>query len=67
MERYYLWSIGCQMNDADAARVSAGLTEMGLSPTTDVREADLAVLITCVVRQSAEDRVVGRLASLKGL
>jgi tRNA-2-methylthio-N6-dimethylallyladenosine synthase len=67
MERYYLWTIGCQMNDADAARVSAGLTEMGLCPTSDVREADLAVLITCVVRQSAEDKVVGRLASLKGL
>jgi tRNA-2-methylthio-N6-dimethylallyladenosine synthase len=67
MERYYLWTIGCQMNDADAARVSAGLTEMGLSPTADVRQADLAVLITCVVRQSAEDKVVGRLASLKGL
>jgi tRNA-2-methylthio-N6-dimethylallyladenosine synthase len=67
MKRYYLWTIGCQMNDADAARVSAGLTELGLSPTTDVRDADLAVLITCVVRQSAEDKVVGRLASLKGL
>jgi tRNA-2-methylthio-N6-dimethylallyladenosine synthase len=67
VERYYLWTIGCQMNDADAARVSAGLAELGLSPTANVREADLAVLITCVVRQSAEDRVVARLASLKGL
>jgi tRNA-2-methylthio-N6-dimethylallyladenosine synthase len=67
MERYYLWNIGCQMNDADAARVSTGLAEMGLAPTGDVRQADLAVLITCVVRQSAEDKVVGRLASLKGL
>jgi tRNA-2-methylthio-N6-dimethylallyladenosine synthase len=67
MKRYYLWTIGCQMNDADAARVSGGLMEMGLCPTADVREADLAVLITCVVRQSAEDKVVGRLASLKGL
>jgi tRNA-2-methylthio-N6-dimethylallyladenosine synthase len=67
MKHYYLWTVGCQMNDADAARVSAGLTELGLSPTADVRQADLAVLITCVVRQSAEDKVVGRLASLKGL
>ena len=67
MEHYYLWTIGCQMNDADAARVSAGLRELGLRPTSEVREADLAVLITCVVRQSAEDKVAGRLASLKGL
>ena len=67
MKRYYLWTIGCQMNDADAARVGAGLREMGLCPISDARDADLAVLITCVVRQSAEDKVVGRLASLKGL
>ena len=67
MERYYLWTIGCQMNDADAARISAGLSEMRLHPTSEIREADLVVLITCVVRQSAEDKVLGRLASLKGL
>ena len=67
MESYYLWTIGCQMNDADAARISAGLRGMGLRPTASDREADLAILVTCVVRQSAEDKVVGRLASLKGL
>ena len=55
------------MNDADATRVSQGLTEMGLRPTAEPREADLVVLITCVVRQSAENRVVGRLTSLKQL
>jgi len=67
MKRYYLWTIGCQMNDADAARVSRGLAEMGFLPTREPKEADLVVLITCVVRQSAEDRVVGRLTSLKHL
>jgi tRNA-2-methylthio-N6-dimethylallyladenosine synthase len=67
MSRYYLWSIGCQMNDADAATVRRGLGEMGFSPASDPREADLVVLITCVVRQRAEDKVVGRLSSLKNL
>lgn len=67
MRYFYLWTIGCQMNDADATRVSQGLKEMDLRPTAEPREADLVVLITCVVRQSAENRVVGRLTSLKQL
>ncbi len=67
MERYYLWNIGCQMNEADAATVRTGLEGMGLLPTSDPEEADLVVLITCVVRQKAEDKVVGRLSSLKNL
>jgi tRNA-2-methylthio-N6-dimethylallyladenosine synthase len=67
MKRYYLWTIGCQMNDADAARVSQGLAELGFAPAAQPTEADLSILITCVVRQSAEDKVVGRLSSLKNL
>jgi hypothetical protein len=62
MSRYYLWSIGCQMNDADATAVRRGLGEMGFSPASDPREADLVVLITCVVRQRAEDKVISRYA-----
>jgi tRNA-2-methylthio-N6-dimethylallyladenosine synthase len=65
MRRYYLWAIGCQMNDADAARVREGLQEAGFALASDPGQADLVVLITCVVRQSAEDKVVGRLTSLK--
>ncbi|MBM4429102.1 MAG: tRNA (N6-isopentenyl adenosine(37)-C2)-methylthiotransferase MiaB [Chloroflexi bacterium] len=67
MKSYYLWTIGCQMNDADAATISHGLNAMGLSSTVDAQQADLLILITCVVRQSAEDKVVGRLTSLKHL
>ncbi len=40
---------------------------MGFWRTSDPTEADLVVLITCVVRQSAEDKVLGRLSSLKHL
>ncbi len=67
MRQYYLWTIGCQMNDADAARVGEGLQAAGFARTSDPRQADVAVLVTCVVRQSAEDKVLGRLTSLKNL
>jgi len=61
---YYLWNIGCQMNRADALRASEELERRGYAPTRLPEQADLMILNTCVVRQSAEDKVVGRLRSL---
>ncbi|MFN2292054.1 MAG: tRNA (N6-isopentenyl adenosine(37)-C2)-methylthiotransferase MiaB [Anaerolineae bacterium] len=64
---YYLWTIGCQMNFADSRRAAEALESMGYREVDRPREADLIVLNTCVVRQSAEDKVTGRLTSLQGL
>jgi len=65
--RYYIWTIGCQMNDADSQRAAEELERLGYSPVRRAEEADVIVLNTCVVRQSAEDKVIGRLSSLKPL
>ena len=62
---YYIWSIGCQMNDADSARAAESLERMGFVRVKKPTEADVLLLNTCVVRQSAEDKVRGHLASLK--
>ncbi len=66
-KQYYIWTIGCQMNEADSGRVAARLDERGYTPVGDPDEADVIVLNTCVVRKSAEDRALGRLYSLKPL
>lgn len=55
------------MNSADSLRVSAALEQLGYQACRQIEEADVIVLNTCVVRQSAEDKAVGRLSSLKGL
>ena len=55
------------MNVADSQRVSSALERMGLNQTHHADEADVIVLNTCVVRQSAEDKAYGRLYSLKPL
>ncbi len=55
------------MNEADAGRVAAELDALGYEPTDELQQADVVVLNTCVVRQSAEDRAVGRLWSLRPL
>jgi tRNA-2-methylthio-N6-dimethylallyladenosine synthase len=65
--RYYLWTIGCQMNFADSRKAAEELAKLGYQEASRPRDADLILLNTCVVRQSAEDKVTGRLTSLQGL
>ena len=67
MDGYYIWTVGCQMNKADSERLESALGQMGLEPRPSPKEADVIVLNSCVVRQSAEDRVVGMMTSLKPL
>jgi tRNA-2-methylthio-N6-dimethylallyladenosine synthase len=62
---YYIWTIGCQMNVADSRRLASALEQLGHMPAQRAEEADIIVLNTCVVRQSAEDKIYGRLGSLK--
>ncbi|HXZ94579.1 MAG TPA: tRNA (N6-isopentenyl adenosine(37)-C2)-methylthiotransferase MiaB [Dehalococcoidia bacterium] len=64
---YHIWTIGCQMNQADSEQLSADLERLGYQPTQQIDNADLIVLNTCVVRQSAENRVLSKLDSLKEL
>ncbi|MFN2115917.1 MAG: tRNA (N6-isopentenyl adenosine(37)-C2)-methylthiotransferase MiaB [Anaerolineae bacterium] len=64
---YHVWTIGCQMNTADSQHLAASLERLGYSWTDDIEAADVVVLNTCVVRQQAEDRIYGRLGSLRPL
>ena len=52
------------MNVADSQRVGSSLEHLGYTFTDKAEEADVIVLNTCVVRQSAEDKALGRLSSL---
>jgi len=67
MSGYSIWTIGCQMNKAESQRIASYLNSAGYHEVKSPREADLIVLNTCVVRQSAEDKVLGMLGQLKGL
>lgn len=65
--KYHIWTEGCQMNVADSQRVGSALEHLGYSMTETPAEADVIVLNTCVVRQSAEDKAYGRLSSFRPL
>jgi len=53
------------MNVADSQRVASALERLGYTFTPEAEEADVIVLNTCVVRQSAENKAYGRLSSLR--
>ena len=55
------------MNVADSRRVASALEGLNYQPTRKAEDADVIVLNTCVVRQSAEDSAVGRISSLKNI
>ncbi|MBK9925915.1 MAG: tRNA (N6-isopentenyl adenosine(37)-C2)-methylthiotransferase MiaB [Anaerolineales bacterium] len=65
--KYHIWTEGCQMNVADSQRVGSSLEHLGYTFTETIEEADVIVLNTCVVRQSAEDKAIGRVSSLAPL
>ncbi|MBK7317727.1 tRNA (N6-isopentenyl adenosine(37)-C2)-methylthiotransferase MiaB [Candidatus Villigracilis affinis] len=65
--KYHIWTEGCQMNVADSQRVGSSLEHLGYTLTETIEEADVIVLNTCVVRQSAEDKAMGRVSSLAPL
>ena len=64
---YYIWTIGCQMNKADSERLAGALHGLGFRESASPKEAGVIVLNSCVVRQSAEDKVTGMITSLKPL
>ncbi len=67
MSGYFIWTIGCQMNKAESQRIAGYLDSAGYQAAPSLHEADLVLLNTCVVRQSAEDRVLGTLGLLEGI
>jgi tRNA-2-methylthio-N6-dimethylallyladenosine synthase len=67
MNRFHIWTIGCQMNKADSESLAGELEQFGFLRVPKPEEADIIVLNSCVVRQSAEDKVANKLANLKAL
>ncbi|MDE6665382.1 MAG: tRNA (N6-isopentenyl adenosine(37)-C2)-methylthiotransferase MiaB [Ruminococcus sp.] len=63
----YVRSFGCQLNVSDGEKIKGLLKKMGYSFTENEHEADIIILNTCAVRESAEDRVFGIIGSMKKL
>lgn len=64
MHRFHVWTIGCQMNVAESAAITLALRKRGLQPVSTLDEANLVILNSCTVRESAEQRVQGQIGLL---
>ncbi|MFZ2025332.1 MAG: MiaB/RimO family radical SAM methylthiotransferase [Microgenomates group bacterium] len=62
--KYYLSVFGCAANTAESERIAASYVGRGWSAAETIVEADEVVIVTCMIRQSAEDRVTGLLRNL---
>ena len=58
---------GCQMNFAEAERMEGQLREIGFESIEDAEKADLILMHTCCVRETAEDKAYGKIGEIKRL
>jgi tRNA-2-methylthio-N6-dimethylallyladenosine synthase len=68
MPRFFVWTLGCQMNQSDSEEMAGQLLAAGCEAAASMDEADLVVINSCAVREHAEARIIGRqghLAQLK--
>ena len=62
---YNIITMGCQLNENDSEKICGMIEKMGYSRIDESKQADLAVMNTCCVRENAEDRLFGKLGDLK--
>ena len=62
--KYHIWTVGCQMNQADSQRVATMLEGLGWEETPSMEQANLVILNTCSVRAQPEQRAHGQLSLL---
>ncbi|MGI6148506.1 MAG: tRNA (N6-isopentenyl adenosine(37)-C2)-methylthiotransferase MiaB [Limnochordia bacterium] len=67
MKRYYLKTMGCQMNEHDSEVIAGILASLGYEPTDELHEADFILYNTCSVRENPERKVYGHIAAFRKL
>ena len=63
--KYYILTMGCQLNENDSEKISGMIEKMGYTLTDDILDADLVVYNTCCVRENAEEKLFGKLGEVK--
>ena len=67
MKKAFIGVYGCQMNISDAERMEGQLKTIGYERIENMENADLILLNTCCVRETAEDKVYGKIGEIKHL
>ena len=65
--KYYILTMGCQLNENDSEKISGLAESMGYTRTDNILDADLVIYNTCCVRENAEEKLFGKLGEVKKL
>jgi tRNA-2-methylthio-N6-dimethylallyladenosine synthase len=63
----FIITYGCQMNEADSEKLMGQLSKLGYISARTLDEADLILINTCCVRESAEQKIYGKIGECKRL
>ncbi|MEL1136391.1 tRNA (N6-isopentenyl adenosine(37)-C2)-methylthiotransferase MiaB [Desulfitobacterium sp. THU1] len=66
-KRVVTLAYGCQMSERDADTLTEISSQKGYTPSQDLEHADLIIINTCCVRESAENKILGKIGELKRL
>jgi len=62
--KYYIKTFGCQQNHADSERIEADFKARGYTKARSYKSANYVIINTCMIRQTAENRVYGLVNNL---
>lgn len=65
MTKYFIQTWGCQMNVYDSDRIRDLLNTRGYNETIEITEAGIVILVTCAIREKAQEKVFNQLFSWK--
>ncbi len=65
--KYLIKTYGCQMNEHDSEIMAGLLRGMGFSEAERAEEADVILVNTCSIRETAVDKILGTVGDLKAL
>ena len=63
--KYYILTMGCQLNENDSEKLCGILEKMNYIKTEELKEADLVLYNTCCVRENAEEKLFGKVGEVK--
>ena len=64
---FFIKTFGCQQNEADSQRIASYYLARGYRLAKSMKSANELVINTCMIRQSAEDRVTGLVKNIAKL
>ena len=65
--KYFILTMGCQLNENDSEKIAGMLEKMEYSQTDNYNDADLIIFNTCCVRENAEEKLFGKIGEIKKL